>query len=83
MVYFKGSTPENSYTPAQPYTLEFLPDPRPQDLESGYMKLYLKTPAFDTPRGITLRSKGSDWFVWDYNNLMLGVRTPVKDDPWA
>ncbi len=81
--YFSGATPENSYTPTVPYTLSFLPDPRPQDCEDGYMRLQIKTPAFDSPRYLKLRRKGDNWYIWDVNSIMLGVRTPAKDDPWA
>ncbi len=83
MAYFNGSTPENSYTPTMPYTLTFTSDPRPQDCEEGYIRLYIKTPAFDTPRAIKLRQKGSEWFAWEYSGIMMGVRTRAKDDPWA
>ncbi len=81
--YLGGATPENSYTPTIPYTLTFMPDPRPQDCEPGYMRLQIKTPAFDSPRHIKLRQKGENWYIWDANSIMLGVKTPAKDDPWA
>ncbi len=83
MVYFDGSTPENNYTPSLPYTVNFMQDPRPQDCEAGYMRMYIKTPAFDTPRAIKLRQKGGNWFLWEANGIMMGVRTPAKDDVWA
>ena len=35
MAYFDGATPENNYTPAKPYVLRVLPDPRPQDAGEG------------------------------------------------
>ena len=41
--YFHGASPTNNYTPAQPYVLEVLPDPRPQDVEAGYLRFYLKS----------------------------------------
>ncbi len=83
MAYFEGSAPENSYTPTTPYTINFLPDPRPQDCEQGYIRLYIKTPAFDTKRYIKMRSKGENWYIWDINSIMLGVKTRVADDLWA
>ncbi len=83
MAYFNGSTPENNYTPTKPYSLTFLKDPRPQDCEDGYMRLQIKTPAFDSPRYIKLRQKGDNWYIWDVNSIMLGVRIPKQDDPWA
>ncbi len=83
MAYFNGSTPENSYTPALPYSITFMQDPRPQDCEAGYMRLQIKTPAFDSPRYMKLRQKGENWYIWDVNSIMLGVKTPAKNDPWA
>ncbi len=83
MAYFVGSTPENNYVPTTPYTLEFLADPRPQDCEAGYIRLQIKTPAFDSPRYMKLRQKADNWYIWDVNSIMLGVKTPAKLDPWA
>ena len=45
LAYFDGATPENNYTPSEPYTLRLYADPRPQDCEAGYLRLYLKTAA--------------------------------------
>lgn len=81
--YFEGSTPENNYTPTTPYTLVFSPDPRVQDTEAGYIRLYIKTPAFDNPRYVKLRQKGNDWFIWEVNSIMLGVKMRKQDDAWA
>ncbi len=83
--YFEGATPENSYTPAQPYVLNVLSDPRPQDIEEGYLRVFLKTAGADSPRPVKLRKKGStgEWFIWDYTSLLVGIRTPAAEDPWA
>ena len=81
-VYFEGSTPENSYTPNEPFTVRFYPNPRPQDLEEGFIKLGFQAPAFDSPRYFTLRQKGDEWFIWEISSVMLGVRTPANEDPW-
>lgn len=59
LAYFEGAAPENSYTPAQPYVLNVLPDPRPQDMEPGYLRLFLRTAGADSPRPIKLRQKPS------------------------
>ena len=59
LAYFDGATPQNGYTPTQPYTLQVLPDPRPQDVEPGYLRVYLKTTGADSPRPIKLRQKGN------------------------
>ncbi len=36
LAYFEGATPENGYQPQEPYPLNVLADPRPQDIEPGY-----------------------------------------------
>ena len=38
LVYFDGASPANNYTPAQPYTVTLHDDPRPQDMQPGYMR---------------------------------------------
>ena len=80
--YFVGATPDNNYTPAQPYVLEVLPDPRPQDVEAGYLRFYLKSGGADSPRPLKLRQKGNQWFLWEYSSILSGVRIPAAEDPW-
>ena len=43
LAYFEGATPENGYQPRVPYRLNVLADPRPQDMEPGYLRVFLKT----------------------------------------
>lgn len=76
---------KNSYTPAQPYVLNVLPDPRPQDMEPGYLRLFLQTAGADSPRPIKLRQKPStgEWFLWEYSSPLSGIRIPAAQDPWA
>ena len=85
LAYFEGATPENSYTPAQPYVLNVLPDPRPQDMEPGYLRLFLRTAGADSPRPIKLRQKPStgEWFLWEYSSPLSGIRIPAAQDPWT
>lgn len=85
LAYFEGATPENGYAPRQPYTLNVLPDPRPQDVEEGYVRLFLKTAGADSPRPIKLRCKPStgEWFLWEYSSILSGIRIPAPEDPWA
>ena len=84
-VYCEGAVPGNDYSPAQPVCITVYDDPRPQDVQQGYMRLYLRTAGADSPRAVTLRQKAStgEWFLWDYPAVMMGVRTPVSQDPWA
>ena len=85
LAYFAGAAPENGYTPARPYTLNVLPDSRPQDVEPGYLRVYLKTAGADSPRPMKLRQKGStgEWFLWEYSSILSGIRVPAALDPWA
>ena len=61
--YFTGSTPDNNYTPTQPYTLVIESNHVSND-EPGYMKLFIPCGGADSPRPIKLRQRGSDnkWF---------------------
>ena len=83
LAYFDGATPQNNYTPSQPLTLQILSDPRPQDMEEGYLRVFLKTAGADSPRPVKLRRKGENWYLWEYSSILSGIRIPVKDDPWA
>ena len=85
LAYFEGAAPENGYTPAKPYVLNVLPDPRPQDVEAGYLRVFLKTTGADSPRPVKLRCKPStgEWFLWEYSSPLSGIRTPAAQDPWA
>ncbi len=80
--YFKGATPENDYTPSQPFTLEIESNSN-SAVNEGYMTLWLKSGGADSPRQITLRMKGDGrWFLWE-QFIMVGIRTPKSQDPWA
>lgn len=81
--YFEGSTPDNNYTPAQPYKITIESNHVSAE-EQGYMKLFIPCGGADSPRPIKLRQRGSDgkWFLWE-QYLLTGVRTPKEADPWA
>lgn len=85
LAYFEGAVPENGYQPHIPYVLDVLSDPRPQDIEHGYLRVFLKTAGADAPRPIKLRQKGStgEWFLWEYSSVLSGIRIPAAEDPWA
>ena len=85
LAYFEGATPENGYQPQVPYALNVLADPRPQDLEPGYLRVFLKTAGADSPRPMKLRQKAStgEWFLWEYSSILSGIRIPAAEDPWA
>ena len=80
--YFGGATPENNYTPSQPYTVTVTSDPHSYD-EDNYARLYVACGGADSPRPIKLRMKGDGkWLLWE-QYLLTGIRTPKSDDPWA
>lgn len=80
--YLKGATPSNDYTPSQPYTIEVESNSYSNQNE-GYMTLWIKSGGADNPRQVTLRMKGDGrWFLWE-QFLMVGIRTPKSQDPWA
>ncbi len=85
LAYFEGATPQNGYTPAAPCVLNVLDDPRPQDVEAGYRRFFLRTTGADSPRPIKLRQKAStgEWFLWEYSSILSGIRIPASEDPWA
>ena len=80
--YFKGATPENDYTPSQLFTLEIESNVSSATNE-GYMKLMLTSGGADSQRNVTLRMRGDGkWFLWE-QFLLVGVKTPKSQDPWA
>lgn len=85
LAYFEGATPGNNYQPRVPYMLNVLADPRPQDVEPGYLRVFLTTSGADSPRPMKLRQKVStgEWFLWEYSSILSGIRIPVVEDSWA
>jgi hypothetical protein len=80
--YFAGATPDNNYTPTQPFTVTVESNPY-SDANEGYKKLFIKSSGADTPREIVLRMRGDGkWFLWD-QFLLVGIRMPKAQDPWA
>ena len=80
--FFKGTSPDNDYTPTMPYTIE---TERGFDQEiDGRMRILLTSSGADTKRFITMRHKPStnQWFIED--QMILGmIRAPKSSDPWA
>ena len=80
--YFVGASPENGYTPRQPFTL-LVGSNHTSNTEEGYCKLFIPCGGADAPRPIKLRRKGNgQWFLWE-QYLMTGIRIPTSADPWA
>ena len=81
--YFKGTSPQNSYTPDIPYSVTFFEDPYTWQTP-GYCRLSCVSSGADSPRQIMLRKKEStgEWFLWE-NYLLSDIRIPAEADPWA
>lgn len=80
--FFVGASPENGYTPRQPFTL-LVGSNHTSNTEEGYCKLFIPCGGADSPRPIKLRRKGDgQWFLWE-QYLMTGIRIPASADPWA
>jgi hypothetical protein len=80
--YFAGATPENDYTPNVPFRLT-IEAGLYADANPGYKKLHIRSGGADNAREIILRQKGDgQWLLWD-QFLLLGIRQPKSEDPWA
>lgn len=79
-VYFEGATPENNYTPDEPWSVILYDDKI--EYAEGYIRVYVQTAGADSPRAIVLRQKGDEWFIWDYPAIVTGVRLPANEDAW-
>ena len=83
--YFAGSTPQNNYEPAEPYTVTVFENPYSRSqINEGYLTLHVNSGGADSPRQIKLRHKPStgQWFLWE-QFLLSDIRKPVSADPWA
>ena len=80
--FFSGSSPENNYTPSQPWQVVVNSNPYSYQ-QQDYATLYLHSSGADNDRPITLRRKPStgQWFVWEINYLS-DIRVPANQDPW-
>lgn len=79
--FFAGSSPANNYEPARPYVIEVADGPYSYQNE-GYAALWLRSSGADSPRPVTLRKKGAQWFLWTIS-FLSDIRTPAAEDPWA
>ena len=88
--YFKGATPDNSYTPDEPYIITVKTD-RHRSLKRKYKTLYIGCPGLGVYRPITMvrvrkkkagnkRFLGHPWFVEEYASLTLTVPEPVQKE---
>ena len=78
--YFEGATPENDYTPDTPWILMVYDDT--MEAEEGYQYIQVATTGADSSRRITLREKDGQYYLWEYSNVLTGIRIPASQDPW-
>ena len=79
--YFEGAAPENDYTPDTPWTLIVYDDT--MEAEEGYRYIQVATTGADSRRRITLREKDGQYYLWEYSNVLTGIRLPASLDPWS
>lgn len=83
--YFNGATPQNEYTPSEPYTVIVSEHPYSYSSE-GIVNLHIRSGGADSPRGVAVRlAKDGKWYLWqtDYHTLLLDIRAPESRNPWA
>lgn len=80
--YFLGATPDNDYSPSQPYSIEISENPYTYS-EQGFARLLITCGGADSPRPIKLRlAKDGKWYLWE-QALLTDVRHPESTNPWA
>ncbi|MCR4824713.1 MAG: hypothetical protein K5849_05070 [Bacteroidales bacterium] len=80
--FFQGATPDNNYTPKNPY--KFTPVSNPYTFQTaGWASIRVQSGGADSPRTIKLRQKGStgEWFLNEIQCLS-DIRTPANENPW-
>lgn len=79
--FFEGATPENDYTPAQPFKIT-VSDYVYSYQNEGYAMLNIHSSGADDDRQVQLRRKGEQWFLWE-NFALSDMRIPKSQDKWA
>ena len=81
--YFRGAVPANGYEPEMPYTLEIRASSS-KIADEGFFKYDLVSGGADTARPVMLRLKPSTgkYYLWE-EHLLVQIRPPVSEDPWA
>lgn len=81
--FFAGSSPANSYTPTQPWTVTVHVNSDAY-LTGDRTNVFVQSSGADSPRPIQMRLKPSEgrWYVTEIQCLS-DIRTPANEDPWA
>lgn len=80
--FFKGTRPDNNYTPSKPYTITVSSNPYSFD-SANWATLYLTSSGADNPRPVKLREKPStgEWFLNEIQ-FLSDIRLPANQDKW-
>ncbi len=80
--FFKGTRPDNNYTPSKPYTITVSSNPYSFD-SANWATLYLTSSGADNPRPVKLREKPStgEWFLNEIQ-FLSDIRIPANQDKW-
>jgi hypothetical protein len=80
--YFNGATPQNNYTPTEPYTVVVSENPYSYQ-DQSYAVMWIKSGGADNPRQIKMRkAKDNKWYLWEH--MLLGdIRPPESTNAWA
>lgn len=80
--YFEGTSPENDYSPAMPYTIVAEKDVSSE--EEGRIRVFMKSSGADTKRMMKMRLKAStgEWFI-EEEMILSDIRIPKSLDAWA
>ncbi|MGI6168718.1 MAG: DUF6935 domain-containing protein [Christensenellales bacterium] len=79
ILIFYGVTPENNYTPTQPYQITIFDGPYSYQ-QPGYAKLMIRSSGAESPREIKLSkslSSAGQWFLWE-NYLISDIQAPTS-----
>lgn len=79
--YFEGAKPANDYKAEAPYTVMVYDVVT--EAPEGYAYGEVMTAGAENPRRITLREKDGNFYIWEYNGILLSIKLPASEDPWA
>ncbi len=79
--YFDGATPDNEYTPSEPYTVR-VSDDQMSYLTKGHATMNLRSGGAESPRKVNLRQGDDDkWYLWEQFLLVVIEKPPEKKQP--
>ena len=79
--YFEGAKPANDYKAEAPYVIMVYDVVT--EAPEGYAYGEVVTAGAENPRRITLREKDGNFYIWEYNGILLSIKLPASEDPWA